>query len=315
MVLLLFLACSTQASSAPADVFARYLDLPIDNAGHPIVSDGLGLPTGPGWATLQAGQWAATKSAPVLAAATGVVVETKEGVELKTILYENNLRHEVIFRYQSTPALGLRGPVLRGASLGNANQLKVTFLLDGQEQALDTLQRYKDLPVPQQEAVLVLISHAELQLGLYKKGQEVGRYAISLGQRQGAKERRGDNRSPQGMYYITEKSQGPFTGDFAAYFGGHWMKINYPNPWDAARGVDQGLISVEQQRQIYTAWHQRKITLQNTGLGGGIGLHGWAYEWDNNGPRYLSWGCIVLHLKDVGNIYDALPVGTMVVLF
>jgi lipoprotein-anchoring transpeptidase ErfK/SrfK len=48
-------------------------------------------------------------------------------------------------------------------------------------------------------------------------------------------------------------------------------------------------------------------------LGGGIGFHGWAGEWE--GPRArLSWGCVVLHMRDVARVFDAIPVGAMVVL-
>jgi hypothetical protein len=51
------------------------------------------------------------------------------------------------------------------------------------------------------------------------------------------------------------------------------------------------------------------------GAGGGIGFHGWAREWEDDGPRHLSWGCVVLHLKDISNFYERLPEGAMVVIF
>jgi hypothetical protein len=36
--------------------------------------------------------------------------------------------------------------------------------------------------------------------------------------------------------------------------------------------------------------------------------------WDLDGPRGLSWGCVVLQPSDVGAAYDAIPMGAMVVL-
>ena len=46
-----------------------------------------------------------------------------------------------------------------------------------------------------------------------------------------------------------------------------------------------------------------------------IGFHGWNKEWPNDGPRHLSWGCVVMHLKDIGKLYDEVPEGAMVIIF
>jgi hypothetical protein len=54
---------------------------------------------------------------------------------------------------------------------------------------------------------------------------------------------------------------------------------------------------------------------KNTRLGGGIGFHGWIQEWENSGPRHLSWGCVVMHIYDIKRLYDQLPEGAMVVIF
>jgi hypothetical protein len=34
-----------------------------------------------------------------------------------------------------------------------------------------------------------------------------------------------------------------------------------------------------------------------------------------SGPRHLSWGCVILHLKDIQAFYERLPEGAMVVIF
>jgi hypothetical protein len=90
--------------------------------------------------------------------------------------------------------------------------------------------------------------------------------------------------------------------------------VYYPNAWDAARGVDEGLITPSQQRAISKSWRRRELSMQGTRLGSGIGLHGWAGEWSNDGSRHLSWGCVVLHMSDVEEIYASLPEGSMVVM-
>jgi Uncharacterized protein conserved in bacteria len=150
---------------------------------------------------------------------------------------------------------------------------------------------------------------------IYEGGEEVLRTTVGFGQAEGDKQRRGDRMTPKGMYFVVVKSEGPFTGPFGAYYGGTWIKVNYPNAWDAARGVDDGLITAAQQRAITRAYFDRALTLQGTKLGSGIGLHGWAEEWSDDGPHGLSWGCVVMHLADNRDVYAKVPEGSMVVMF
>ena len=117
------------------------------------------------------------------------------------------------------------------------------------------------------------------------------------------------------MYFVVQKYRGPFDGPYGEFYGGHWVKINYPNKFDAARGVSQGIISEKQRNEISIAWQSRALTKQDTKLGSGIGFHGWNKEWENDGPRHLSWGCVVMHLKDIGKLYEQLTEGTMVIIF
>lgn len=48
---------------------------------------------------------------------------------------------------------------------------------------------------------------------------------------------------------------------------------------------------------------------------GGIGIHGWNGEWELEGPRRLSWGCVVMRNTDIAAAFSRIPVGTMVVVF
>ena len=74
------------------------------------------------------------------------------------------------------------------------------------------------------------------------------------------------------------------------------------------------MISRQQQSAISAAWEKRAAPLQTTKLAAGINFHGWTREWDNSGPRHLSWGCVVMHLFDIQKLYDQIPEGTMVVI-
>lgn len=179
----------------------------------------------------------------------------------------------------------------------------------------DFIRKHRQLHVPQQEPVLVLVDQESYKMRLYRNNQINGEYEISFGQGKGQKQIEGDNKTPKGMYFVIQKHRGNFAGSYGEYYGGHWIKINYPNKYDAARGRAEGIISPQQEAKINTSWEKRAPTLENTSLGGGIGFHGWNKEWDNNGPRHLSWGCVVMHIYDIRNLFDQIPEGSMVVIF
>jgi murein DD-endopeptidase MepM/ murein hydrolase activator NlpD len=174
---------------------------------------------------------------------------------------------------------------------------------------------HRKLFVPQQEATLVLVDQASYKMRLYEKGKRQGEYDVSFGQSKGQKRKQGDNKTPKGMYFVIHRHRGRFDGDYGKYYGGHWIKFNYPNKYDAAWGSANNVITPEQETKIGANWEKRAQTLESTGLGGGIGFHGWINEWENNGPRHLSWGCVVMHLYDIRKLYDRMPEGAMVVIF
>jgi len=179
----------------------------------------------------------------------------------------------------------------------------------------DFINSHRTLPVPQNERSLLLVDQQSYKARFYEAGVMRDEYDVSFGQSKGTKEVEGDNKTPKGMYFVIQKHRGDFNGPYGDYYGGHWIKINYPNKYDADRGIAQGIISAQQRNEISNAWQKKQVTLQNTRLGGGIGFHGWNKEWDNSGPRHLSWGCVVMHLRDIGKLYDEVPEGTMVVIF
>ena len=174
---------------------------------------------------------------------------------------------------------------------------------------------HRMLPVPEKEKTLVLVDQQNYKARIYEAGVMRAEFDVSFGQGRGQKEIEGDNKTPKGMYFVVQKHEGEFDGPYAAYYGGHWIKINYPNKYDAERGLAQSIISKTQRDQISASWLKREPTLQNTKLGGGIGFHGWNKEWQNDGPRHLSWGCVVMHLRDIGKFYDDVSEGAMVVIF
>jgi len=174
---------------------------------------------------------------------------------------------------------------------------------------------HRKLFVPHHEATLIVVDQASYKMRLYKQSKFMSEHDVSFGQAKGQKRVQGDNKTPKGMYFVTNKHRGQFDGEYGGYYGGHWIKVNYPNPYDAARGQAERIVSREQAAKIKANWLNRAPTLENTRLGGGIGFHGWIKEWDNDGPRHLSWGCVVMHIFDITKLYDHIPPGTMVVIF
>jgi murein DD-endopeptidase MepM/ murein hydrolase activator NlpD len=176
------------------------------------------------------------------------------------------------------------------------------------------INEHRQLFVPQKEAKLILVDQESYKARFYQTGVLQQEYDVSFGQGKGQKLVEGDNKTPKGMYFVIKKHRGSFGGPYGAYYGGHWIKINYPNKYDADRGAAQQMISHRHQAAITAAWQKRTATIETTKLGGGIGFHGWIEEWDNSGPRHLSWGCVVMHLNDIQKLYDQIPEGTMVVI-
>lgn len=250
------------------------------------------------------------------AAAAGIVVEVDpDTVVVAHTWYENHERREARVRYDGLGPVVRVGDRVRAGQILGAGQPTVRAEIDGK--ALDVrllVDGRGRLPVPQEEPVLLVVSHDLYEMRVYRRAVEVARYPVSFGQAVGQKRRRGDNRTPKGMYFVVYKTTGPFSGPEGPFYGGHWIKIDYPNPYDVEAGIGAGLVDESLLPRTREAWSRRALTPQDTALGGGIGIHGWAWEWDLSGPRHLSWGCIVMQPSQVDELYASIETGAMVVL-
>lgn len=267
-------------------------------ASCPTAADGFGVPK-PGQAT---------------APAAGTVRVAKDGaVEVSHCFFENHEVRVVRSRFEGLSSLEVSEGqlVTRGQRLGRG--VKVTGSLDGGPVAVFARGRER-LVVPPREPVLVVVDVEEHRAVRFVAGQPTHEWEVGRGQAEGQKEQRGDLRTPRGLYFVVDRTTGPFGGDWAEYFGEAWVKVNYPNAFDAARGLDGGLISSEQADDISARWRRRAATPQRTKLGGGIGFHGWNAPWDGDAGYGLSWGCVVLHPEEVKGFYELVPLGSAVVL-
>ncbi|NJC87232.1 MAG: tetratricopeptide repeat protein [Desulfuromonas sp.] len=132
----------------------------------------------------------------------------------------------------------------------------------------------------------ILIEKKERRLTLLSKGEALKTYRIALGGNPiGPKERQGDNKTPEGIYFIDAKNQG------SQYHLS--LHISYPNESDRKRARELGVSP-----------------------GGDIMIHGIknGFSWVGDSHAEVDWtkGCIALTDEEIEEIYKFVPVGTMV---
>lgn len=156
------------------------------------------------------------------------------------------------------------------------------------------------LRLPLKDPRIVVIK-SERKLGLYSAGVIVRSYKIGLGLSPVEdKVRQGDRRTPEGEFYVFTRN------DKSAFYLS--LGLSYPNFEDAGRGLRDNLISRRQHDAIVRAIKRKATPPQNTALGGDIYIHG------NGASSDWTWGCVALENEDMKELFDAVSVGTPVVI-
>ena len=146
-------------------------------------------------------------------------------------------------------------------------------------------------PSPSQQAMQplidkVLVIKSERRLQLISRGEPLKTYRISLGkQPKGAKQREGDKKTPEGLYWLDWRKQ---SDRFNLA-----MHINYPNVSDAARATREGVSA-----------------------GSMIMIHGTPIN-DEYPEWYfhtLDWtdGCIAMRNRDMQEVWELVRDGTLI---
>jgi hypothetical protein len=164
--------------------------------------------------------------------------------------------------------------------------------------------------------VLLAVKH-RYQLYRFQKGVLVKTYEVALSQKPfGHKLAEGDLKLPEGSYHIVQKATGPFEGkDWMKFLGAAWLRIDYPNNNDAAVALAAKTITQQVHDAIVNAHLRGKMPPQDTALGGGIGLHGWADPgWNPEGSRHLTWGCISLNKDNLLELNKEIKLGTPIII-
>jgi hypothetical protein len=145
----------------------------------------------------------------------------------------------------------------------------------------------------------IVIEKARRTLTVFSDEHPVKTYRIALGRNPaGDKEREGDLRTPEGVFYVCTKNP---NSRYHLSLG-----LSYPNSEDAERGLASGLISKRQHRAIDEAIAHYRQPPWNTKLGGEIMIHGNGVtsDWTN--------GCVATSNSDMDEIFGRLPLGTRV---
>jgi len=150
----------------------------------------------------------------------------------------------------------------------------------------------------------ILIHKAARKLEVLSGGEKIHEFKVVLGQEpQGTKLRRGDGKTPEGVYFVRIKNP---RSQFYLSLG-----LSYPERHDAKRGLAEKLISKAQYDRILQAHDKKTQPPSNTPLGGEIFIHGGGV-WDG---QDWTLGCIALDNPDMKLLFDKIPHGTEVEIF
>ena len=184
-----------------------------------------------------------------------------------------------------------------------------------QEQEIDgaTFTVHQELPVvepsltPEQAQIVSIVVHkADHLLTVYNGESVIAQYSVGLGSAsaEGAKEKQGDKRTPEGEYYICVlNNQSKF------YLS---LGLSYPNANDAARGLASGLITQEQYDSIMASLTAGQQPDWYTPLGGQIMIHG--QKGNLGGQTDWTTGCVAVNNRVMDILWKYCKVGTKVTI-
>lgn len=158
----------------------------------------------------------------------------------------------------------------------------------------------------------IRVNKSQHTLSLYKENILFKTYRVATGEGgPGDKQVEGDRKTPEGTFYITEKT---VLSPPDYYLGTRWMRLSYPNCEDAERGLRDGLIDHRTYDEIVYAIDHGLTPPQQTPLGGGIGIHGGTGNNQETQGDHWTYGCLGLKDQDVNEIFDLVMVSTRVII-
>lgn len=238
----------------------------------------------------------------------------KFGIQINDIKTANGLKTDMII-----PGQVLRIPdnksniyVVRAQDtlfkISQKYGLKVNYLKWANSLKTDAIYSGQVLTIPGRDLTIV-IDKSDHLLSLVSNGRVLRSYHVEFGDGGlGDKQISGDHKTPEGTFYVAEKS---VLNPPDYYLGSRWLRVSYPNIEDANRGLQQDLINQQTYDSIVKANNNLQIPSRDTALGGGVGIHGGGI------PEFGSdwtWGCIGLTNKAIEDFYNYINVGTKIII-
>jgi len=157
----------------------------------------------------------------------------------------------------------------------------------------------------------ILISKKNNELIVNKTGQFVKKYHIASGKGgKGTKRRRGDSKTPLGVYRVSSFNE-------SSRFH-YFIQLDYPNLIDAWYGYKNKIIDANEFKRIAAAYKKRETPPQDTELGGLIGIHGLGEtnEKKLTVQQELNWtdGCIALTNEEIIDLRKFVDIGTQIII-
>jgi murein L,D-transpeptidase YafK len=147
----------------------------------------------------------------------------------------------------------------------------------------------------------IVIRKRDRVLEVFDEGRLIKSYTIVLGfAPEGDKEIEGDGKTPEGEFYLFTKNA---VSKFHLSLG-----VSYPSIDDAKRGLDAGIISKAEHREIVNAIEKKKAPPQKTALGGEIYIHGGGTGGD------WTLGCVAMKNEEIEELFNAVPVGAKITI-
>lgn len=161
--------------------------------------------------------------------------------------------------------------------------------------------------MPPEEAtdISIEIHKSEHSLQLWNGEKLIAEYAVGLAKNPtGAKEKEGDNKNPEGEYYVCNKNS---KSQYHLALG-----LSYPNMEDAKRGYEDGMISEQERDALLHANETGGQPNWYTALGGEIMIHG--QKGEKGGESDWTRGCFAVDNEVMDFIWDYIKVGTKVTI-
>ncbi|MCL2178274.1 MAG: L,D-transpeptidase [Proteobacteria bacterium] len=147
----------------------------------------------------------------------------------------------------------------------------------------------------------ILIHKAKKKLEMWEGEKQLHEFRVVFGNApEGSKLRRGDMKTPEGVYYVRVKNS---KSQFYLSLG-----LSYPERRDAKRALEEKQISKAQYEKIIQAHNKKQRPPSNTPLGGEIFIHGGGAS----GGENWTHGCIALDNADMKLLFDKTPLGSEV---